>query len=82
MLWEVKEVRVGTRYPKAKFSAQRGFICPKGTRAETKRPRQELVDQVEGDWKRGEGEGVCTSEGQNCFWIERRHTATIGKCAL
>lgn len=71
------------RNPKTKLSAQRIFICPRGTESRNKGQRQEIKrekgkGQGTGE-RRGKGErgGAFVPEGnkmgtKDCLWIERR----------
>ena len=49
--------RIGTRHPKTKFSAQRRFICSRGTKGRNKRQRQEIETEREKKGTRVMGKG-------------------------
>jgi hypothetical protein len=46
----IKKSSIGSGHPsKAKFSAQRRFICPRKTRMGSKMQRQEIKDEGDGE---------------------------------
>jgi hypothetical protein len=61
----VGDLRVSSRHPKTKFSAQRRFICPRGTEGRYKGQRQEIEGEGE---RKGTREGV----GGRVFVLEHK----------
>jgi hypothetical protein len=59
--------------PKTKFSAQRRFICPRGT-AGNRRQEQEIEDEGEREGNKGQGGGRFVLEDKGWLWRERRQT--------
>ena len=80
----LKTMKVSSRHPMTKFSAQRRFIYSKGQRTANKRQRQEIEDEGEGEGNKTEervkGEGHSSwIVTKDCFWIERRQSWHTGK---
>lgn len=61
----VGKLEVSSRYPKTKFSAERKFICPRGTGAGDKRKRQAIEDEGEDEGIKGGSRGIFQGLGEN-----------------
>ena len=66
------------------FSAQKRFICPRGTedRDKDKDKRQRTTEKGKGLWKRVKRYLSQRRETKDYLWIEGREKWFIGKCGL
>ena len=65
---------IGSEYSKTKFSAQRRLIFPERQRAGTKRQRQVIGDEGEGEGKKEEGRRVFVLEGDKGLSLDREES--------